>query len=649
MADQDANSFYALLIGIDLYLPNLLPNGGYYRSLTGCVRDVLRVEEFLLVTQKIPSSHICKLTSSNNHRELPPEPREHWPTYENIVSAFCKLTSIAQPGDQVYIHYSGHGGRALTPEPFRALKGQSGVDEVLVPMDIGNSEAGYLRDYEVAYLLKKMVDKGLIVTVVMDCCHAGSATTGWLLEPQGYVLLAACGAHEAAYEFPFDGEEKHGALSYWLVDSLKHLKPGITYKALYQRILAKVRGHSIRQTPLLHGEGDRVVFGREQIKTQSAIGVMSVDTNNQYVTLMAGQAQGIFQGAQLVIHSPDATDLAQNDKQLALAEIMEIGATESLAKITHLFGHEPIEQGAQAVLLNVGTRLRRMVRVGHQDNLSSNSSHETALRAIEQALIQRGGGFLQLASNKEAADYEVRIDDNNEYIIFDVTGAEVLNIGPALRIFNDDAPALLVERLIHLARYQNIYELDNHDPFSPLRHKLIVELAGVQADYVLGERPQPRPFSDTDRMYTVKDGEWAFLRICNDHSNVLNITVLGLQPDRAITQIYPSGAGYFESLDPGRELVLPVHATLPIGMEVSTNIIKVFATLGVPSFRWLELPSLDRLAQEKLSVGGIAADSPEESAAIPALEECGTRDMSVSSVASWEWVASQVELQIQRF
>jgi hypothetical protein len=326
-----------------------------------------------------------------------------------------------------------------------------------------------------------MVDKGLIVTVVMDCCHAGSATSGWLLELKGYVLLTACRAHEAAYEFPFDGQEKNGGLSYWLVDSLKHLKPGLTYKALYQRILAKVHSQFIGQTPQLHGEGDRVVFGSEQIKTQPAIGVMSVDISNQHVALLTGQAQGISKGAQLVIHSLDATDLAQDDKRVALVEITELGATESRAKITHLFSCEPIEQGAQAALLNVGTRLRRPIRVRHQDKLTSSLDYEMALRATEQALAQRGSGFLQLASDSETADYAVGINDTDEYIIFDAVGAEVPHNGPSLRIFDYDAPALVVERLLHLVKYQNIRELDNYDRFLSLAHKLVVELLGCKS------------------------------------------------------------------------------------------------------------------------------------------------------------------------
>jgi hypothetical protein len=62
---------------------------------------------------------------------------------------------------------------------YEGLKGSDGVDEALVPMDIEtmcDGEYGkYLRDIEIASLLKKMVDKKLVARVVIDSCHSGSA------------------------------------------------------------------------------------------------------------------------------------------------------------------------------------------------------------------------------------------------------------------------------------------------------------------------------------------------------------------------------------------------------------------------------------------------------------------------------------------
>ncbi len=318
-----SSKLHALLMGVDCYLPNRLPDGGYYPNLGGCVRDINHVENFFKTKLGLSADNITKLTASGDG-DRPSEPEAQWPTYKNMVAAFKNLIKKAKAGDQVYIHYSGHGGRATTAYP--KLKGKTGLDETLVPTDIGNSETQYLRDVEIAHLLKELVDKKLIVTVVFDCCHSGGATrgkggakargiqsidttprrtpslvasaeelagtwesasggktrslkpgSGWLMEPKGYVLLAACRAQELAMEYPFDGRESNGALTYWLLDSLKQIGPELTYKLLHDRILAKIHSQFEAQTPQLQGEGNRVVFGSEQVEPQQGVTVMQVE------------------------------------------------------------------------------------------------------------------------------------------------------------------------------------------------------------------------------------------------------------------------------------------------------------------------------------------------------------------------------------
>ena len=48
-----------------------------------------------------------------------------------MVAAFRELTKRASKGDQVYIHYSGHGGRTK-PTAYADRKGADAWDESLV-------------------------------------------------------------------------------------------------------------------------------------------------------------------------------------------------------------------------------------------------------------------------------------------------------------------------------------------------------------------------------------------------------------------------------------------------------------------------------------------------------------------------------------
>src|SRR5689334_11371842 len=124
MTDSDVlkRKLHALLIGVDCYLPNRLPDGGYYPSLGGCVRDINHVESFLKERLGLKDDQIIKLTATNAGGTNPSEPPDFWPTYENIINAFKRVTEKAQPGEQVYVHYSGHGGRSVTSYP--KLKGE---------------------------------------------------------------------------------------------------------------------------------------------------------------------------------------------------------------------------------------------------------------------------------------------------------------------------------------------------------------------------------------------------------------------------------------------------------------------------------------------------------------------------------------------
>src|SRR5262249_49685269 len=77
------------------------------RELGGCVRDIKHVEAFLISRVGMPSEKILKLTATGQGKR-PVEPRDQWPTYENMIAKFKQLIRIAEAGDQVYIHYSGH-------------------------------------------------------------------------------------------------------------------------------------------------------------------------------------------------------------------------------------------------------------------------------------------------------------------------------------------------------------------------------------------------------------------------------------------------------------------------------------------------------------------------------------------------------------
>ncbi|MDQ3701395.1 MAG: caspase family protein [Chloroflexota bacterium] len=697
---------HALLIGIDYYLPNRLPDNSYYTSLAGCVRDVSHVEAFLRGKLGLPAARITKLSATNTGepgQTRPPEPPEAWPTYENMVAAFRRVKDAARAGDQVYIHYSGHGGRAPTLVPDR--KGAKGLDEALVPTNIGNSTARYLRDVELARIFKDIAGQGVELTVVLDSCHSGGAVrgvgdvavrgvsavdttprpqeslvapaeelaatwdtltaggtrnvaagSGWLPEPEGYVLLAACRPSESAYEFAFDGRERNGALTYWLLNSLRTFGAGLTYKSLHDRIVAKVHTQFAQQTPQLQGDGQRLFFGAAQMALQPSVSVLEVDAPNKRLRLATGQALGVTTEAQFAVYPFGTTSFADAAKRQAIATVIQVGATDSWAAITTALSRAPIEPGAPAILINPGAvKLARAVGFARREDLPPGidaSVALAALQAVRQAIA--GNPWVAEATAADAVEYQVGMNAAGEYEVWDRAGKAIPNIRPALKANAPRAAEGVVKRLVHLARYHTTEQLDNYDPLSPLAGKLVVELAGVQAEYVRGERPAPRPFGAPGSTPTLESGQWTFLRVANRSAASLNVAVLDLQPDWGISQIYPAGAAdWGVQLEPGQELpLLPLRAGLPTGYAEGRDVLKIFAAVGPANFRWLELPPLDQAPTRSptalRSAGGGAPRPLEQLLSAIAAERPPTRTLTAVADPSEDWVAADVEINVRR-
>ncbi|CAB9523147.1 Metacaspase-1 [Seminavis robusta] len=90
------------------------------------------------------------------------------PTHLNITEAFKALSEQSQPGDAVFIQFSGHGGRVLdSPIDSEA----ESYDEVIVPSDY--SVSGLIRDTLIFKTLLAPMKYGVTVTILIDCCDTG--------------------------------------------------------------------------------------------------------------------------------------------------------------------------------------------------------------------------------------------------------------------------------------------------------------------------------------------------------------------------------------------------------------------------------------------------------------------------------------------
>jgi hypothetical protein len=510
-------------------------------------------------------------------------------------------------------------------------------------MDVGD-QGHYLRDVEMTTLLKRMTDKGLIVTVIFDSCHAGGATRGdgdirgsrngrpdmeerttdstvadrsellenwrvatqnsnkkgWLPNQRDYVFLGACRPTEFAYEASFSaGQERNGALTYWMIDTLNSHPTGLTYQALYDRVKGQIQSKFPSQLPMLLGEGDRLVFGRELKPVQYSLTVVSVMP--EAVTLDGGLAQGLSKGSRFALY-PVGSDFTDWQKCLAVVEVTELQASTVTAKILSLAESgvavvmEQIKPGLPAVMESAPIDLQQRVRlylkqVGDQENELPQdlANQQAAALAAVRIAMESNGWVTEVKDDQENGQYQVAVGRDGTYEISLLT--PIKNLTPALSIDSSDAAAAVVKRLVHLVKYQSVQSLDN------LQSKVSIELE------LLDENQQPFPdYKDLK----LKSGT-IHLRIKNTDNQPLNIALFDLEATWAITLLpIQNQEAIFYTLAPGQSLMETLDLVIPEGEEYQDKkeIIKLFATRGTANFKWLELPSLD----EDLGKRGLELD-----------------------------------------
>ncbi|WP_437759685.1 hypothetical protein [Sorangium sp. So ce1389] len=115
-----------------------------------------------------------------------------------------------------------------------------------------------------------------------------------------------------------------------------------------------------------------------------------------------------------------------------------------------------------------------------------------------------------------------------------------------------------------------------------------------------GFRPQPGVEPRGDDLQPldaagVEDGDLLFLRVKNASSRTLRVTVLDLDSEWSVSQLWPErGAGESSPIDSGRRPDSPIFikVTLPPGGKTAMETFKIFATVEPTSLRWLELPAM---------------------------------------------------------
>ncbi|GLS87493.1 hypothetical protein GCM10010873_24670 [Cypionkella aquatica] len=335
-----ARDNYALLIGAAEY-KNLDPK--YW--LKGPANDVRLVQAYLTTASPVKFAPDDVIVLADGIAGARP------PTLAAIRGAVADLTAQVQPGDFVYLHFSGHGSQSPALVPETEL---DGLDETFLPSDIGpwDDAVGHVQnaliDDEIGTMIDGLRAKGADVWAVFDSCHSGTVTRGveeddvrlrqLPTDALGIPPALSEGSNRAlpAVEAPFDevskpgmgsfvaffaaqtnevtpeknlpkgkpGRVPQGVFTYTLFEVLAQ-NPGVSYGQLGQEVLRSYATKRLATTtPMFEGDLDRVAFsGAAGDRVAQWTGVL---TGTEF-SVPAGSLYGLNEGATLAVMAK-ATD-----------------------------------------------------------------------------------------------------------------------------------------------------------------------------------------------------------------------------------------------------------------------------------------------------------------------------------------------------
>ncbi len=255
----------ALLVGINKY-PD--PRN----SLRGCINDILDLEHFIAVENKVyPSDQIKKLTDKDA-------------TKKNILLQLEWLLEGAEAGDQLLFHYSGHGAQLPCKKLTTGIVEEvDGLDEIICPYNFDGTDASAIRDNEFGALFAR-IPKGVHFVWISDSCHAedlsrdpialeedaavfrnfagltlaaGAQRVAAPIAPlapktlQG-ALLSACASHELSAD-AYINHRFNGAFTHYLLKYLRKYATQMPMQKIVQLVSKDLADNEYDQRPQTEG------------------------------------------------------------------------------------------------------------------------------------------------------------------------------------------------------------------------------------------------------------------------------------------------------------------------------------------------------------------------------------------------------------
>jgi hypothetical protein len=500
---------FALLVGIDAYLPPVTP-------LWGCRNDIGAVEEYLR----------ARVGERLELRTL----YDDQATRDAVAVGFRDHLGRAGPGDVALFAYAGHGSEEPAPAEVAHLE-PTGRIQTLLLHDCGRRIGGKLRralaDKELSVLLAELAGRGPHVAVVLDCCHSGGGTRDpfvgirgwsprtavavdeasrdllreldtsrpveefipgaleqWAAPSPPHVALAACRSYETAKELRA-GDVTRGAFSVAFVESLDTLGARTTYRTLLNTVRSRVERTAREQRPELYpvdfgGLGDALVLDGS-VGAVAASFTMSRSTDGWEVD--AGFIHGLRPP-----EGREAFVLACTGPDGQVAGAARVTAVEIGRSCVEPIGWEPADVAYTAVIADVplppaAVQIDPPAADADEASVAAVEHVRTALTDAVATAGPDGGPspHIRLVEPEEPTPSStLRLRVVAAPGVAHITRGDGSPLTPATDVASAAGVRLLVSRLEHVARWELVRGLGTHP--SPLAGAVELEVFPATAD-----------------------------------------------------------------------------------------------------------------------------------------------------------------------
>jgi hypothetical protein len=585
---------HALLVGCTRY--DHYPD----QSLEGPVNDVSLMRKTLIERCSFQPDDIRTLSEAADAGGRP--------TRANIAAGFEQLAKAVRRGDQVVILLAGHGSQQPDDhhDPLHDPEAD-GLDETFLPCDVehwdGDRVTNAIIDDELGRWTQAIAVHGVLVWVIFDSCHSGTALRGdspfvlRRLEPtrlqvpkdslaaggvrgspdsipadimsrgslegvdttQSVIALYAAQPFETEKEclLPPEGNDQNwqGLLSYSVCQILQQGPPP-TYRELQQRILAQYRQWGwFEPTPLVEGvQLDRVILDEKARPARYQLN----GGRSEGWKIAGGRLHGLTENSILAVSEAiEAAEQAEGkpaeansteDKEQAVAYVRVISndMTESVVEPCAYADQPavkdlPLHGLCRVVYADLGS-LKLRVAVDTAANSSDPGLQTFAARL--KSLSEAEGALFSVTSKLAQAHWVLQLRDGR-YWLLPADLATMLDPLPwdatRFEVAADVDDAQLCEALDRAARVRNLLAVAQ--PFGTSEKSAAAE----RPDFAVGfEMLRLRDKQDrqgerlaAERGIVLKPNDWVAWRITNQGTSAADVTLLFVDSQLAIVPLFP--------------------------------------------------------------------------------------------------------------